>query len=312
MATHKRSRSDTEDASRLSSTADDDPFTTPLTSAEFAIANERARKAAPIEKVIGIVELGEQVLSHLPMYDLLRAMQVCRTLKETIDNSHQLQKTLFLVPDLIRPKLAISTSGTLLSGTRAAQHIAATQAAGERETGEFTCCVLHPALQLSLKSLGALRVVMKYEGMVKYAAHRFHSWRFLTSDSVVVCGFVWSSTEKGSKPSGLDNMLVTQPPVTSLRIVTPGFDHYSCCAADKTVGVTFGDVFKTIKRTEKSYWFRDCHRWWIRFDRQTFVVNAEARAAVERAEELSSEDDPTRWVLKDGEHVLKEGGFEFV
>jgi hypothetical protein len=42
------------------------------------------------------------------------------------------------------------------------------------------------------------------------------------------------------------------------------------------------------------------------------VLSAEARDAAERAGELDSENDPTRLVLKDGEYVLREGGFEFV
>jgi hypothetical protein len=107
-------------------------------------------------------------------------------------------------------------------------------------------------------------------------------------------------------------MLVTQPPVTSLRIVAPGIGEHNCHAADETVGVAFGDILKTIKSTAARHWFRNCREWWICFGRRAFVVSAEARAAVERVGELSSEDDPTRWVLKDGEYVLEEGGFEFV
>lgn len=117
MATRKRSRSDTEDASRPSSAAEDSP-TTSASNSDLAIANKRGRKSAPINKIIDVAELCEQVLSHLPLHDLLHAMQVCRTFKATIENSPRLQKNLFLVPDLPRPNLAISSSGTLLSGTR--------------------------------------------------------------------------------------------------------------------------------------------------------------------------------------------------
>lgn len=239
------------------------------------------------------------------MYDLLRAMQVCRTLKETIDNSHKLRKNLFLTPKLPRPKLVISKSGTLLSGARAVQQIATAEAAGKRETGDFTCCVLHPALQLDPEIYRA-----KYHGMVEYAAGRFDPRNIFFNDWMVMRDSIWSWTENGSKLSGLDNMLVTQPPVTSLHIVTPGMYDYDCHAADETVGVTFGDVFKAV--ISASYWFRNCRQWRICFDQRAFVVSAEARAGVERAGELSSEDDPTRWVFKDGKYVLKEGGFEFV
>lgn len=311
MATPHRSGSETEDVSRLIS-ADEESVTTLVDISRLAIANKSARQSAPVDKIVNVVELYEQVLSHLSLYDLLHAMQACRAFKTIIENSLVLQKNLFLVPDLPRPQLAMSTSGTLLSGTRAAQHIAAAQAAGGCETGEFTCCTLHPALQLDPESYRIVRCFKKYKGMVKYAAERFDPSEFFTTDSVVVCDFVWSSIEKGSKSSGLDDMLVTQPPVTSLQIVTRCNSRYNCHAADKTVGVTFGDVFKTIKRTGASYCFENCRQWWIYFDRRAFVVSAEARAAIERAGELSSEDDPTRWVLKNGEHVLKEGGFEFL
>lgn len=52
-------------------------------------------------------------------------------------------------------------------------------------------------------------------------------------------------------------------------------------------------------------------RWWISPDHHVFVLSAEARGVAERAGELSSEVDPTRWVLKDGVLVLKEGDFQF-
>jgi hypothetical protein len=311
MATRKRSRSETEDASRLRSANDDSP-TTSTSDSELAVANKRARKSAPIDKILNVVELCEQVLSHLPTYDLLHAMQVCRTFKTNINNSPRLQKGLYLTPDLPRPKLAISSSGTLLSGTRAEQCIAAAEAAGERETGEFTCCTPHPALKLDPESHRVMACVKKYRGMVDYAAHRFDSSKMYTTDSMIVRDSVRSSTEDGSKPSGLDTMLITRPPVTSVHIVLPAAGRHSCRSASNAAGVTFGDVFKTVARIATHYKFRNCRRWWLSFDRRVFVVSAEARRAAERTGELSSEDDPTRWVRQNGEYVLEEGGFEFV
>lgn len=79
MATRKRSRSDTEDVSRLAS-ADDNSSTTSASNSDLPVAKKRARQSAPIDNILNVVELCEQVLSHLPLYDLLRTMQVCRAL----------------------------------------------------------------------------------------------------------------------------------------------------------------------------------------------------------------------------------------
>jgi hypothetical protein len=75
--------------------------------------------------------------------------------------------------------------------------------------------------------------------------------------------------------------------------------------------VTFGDVFKTVAEIQAKYWRRLIRGWWISFDCRVFVVSDQAREAVERAGELTSEEDPTRWVVKDRQYVLKEGGFVF-
>jgi len=160
MATHKHSRSDTEDASKLCSANDDSP-TTSVKKSDLPVANKRARKSAPIDKILNVTELCGQVLSHLQMYDLLHAMQVCRAFKQNIETSSRMQKNLFLAPDLPRPKLAISPSGTLLSGIKAEQHIAAIEAAGDRETEEFTCCTPNPALQLDPASHRVMGFVRK-------------------------------------------------------------------------------------------------------------------------------------------------------
>lgn len=313
MATYKRSRPDTEDAPRLSS-ADNDSPTASANNSGLATTSKRARQSAPIDKILNVVELCEQVLSHLPLFDLLQATQVCRTFKKTIDNSHRLQKNLFLAPDLPRPRLAISSSDALLSGTRAAQHIAAAEAAGAPETGEFTCCTPHSALQLDPESHRIVAVARKYKGMVAYAADRFHPSNMCTNDSMIVRDPIRSWTENGTNPSGLDSMLITQPPVTSVHLELPGARKFKADreVANRTGGVTFGDVFKTFKRIAPGHSLTYLREWWISFDSRTFVVSAEARVAVERAGELSSEDDPTRWVRKNREYVLKEGGFEFV
>lgn len=310
MASRKRSKPDTEDVSRLSSAADDSP-TTSASNSDLIIANKRARQSAPIDKIINVTELCEQVLSHLPLYDLLRAMQACRAFKATADNSHPLQKNLFLAPDLPRPKLAMSSSGTLLSGTRAAQHIAAADAAGECETGEFTCHILHPALQADprtdrVQDSGRM-------GMVRYVAYRLNCPEAYISDKVAVRDSVFSSTARGFRASNLDAMFVTQPPVTSgLMYISFGHEkrYTHCCyeSARNAAGLTFGDVFKTVAKIAAG---RRYYGVQMRFGCQVFVVSAQARDAAERAGELSSLCDPTRRVLKNGEYVLTEGGFDF-
>lgn len=42
------------------------------------------------------------------------------------------------------------------------------------------------------------------------------------------------------------------------------------------------------------------------------LVDARTQEFAKSVGELSVEDDPTRWVRKDGSYVLKEGGFEFL
>jgi hypothetical protein len=151
--------------------------------------------------------------------------------------------------------------------------------------------------------------------MVKYAALRYNSSTPLhTTDSALVRRSIWSLTKRGCKPSGLDGVLITQPPVTSVEVMValrPG--AYASDSVSNATGVTFGDVFKAATEIAAGMIpyvsSRGCC---ISFDSRVLVLSAEARDAAERAGELTSEDDPTRLVLKDGEYVLREGGFEFV
>lgn len=66
MTAHKRFRSETEEASRLSST-DNDPSTSSASNSELAVVKKRAHKSAPIDKILHVVGLCEQVPSHLSM-----------------------------------------------------------------------------------------------------------------------------------------------------------------------------------------------------------------------------------------------------
>lgn len=110
-------------------------------------------------------------------------------------------------------------------------------------------------------------------------------------------------------------MLVTQPPVPSVTVFVTfdAGDHGVCYhkSSGNRAGVAFGDVFKTVAGIAPAHKRRRARGWWVSLNRQVFVVSSEARKAVERAGGLSSEEDPTRWVLNNGEHVLQEDGFEF-
>jgi hypothetical protein len=108
-------------------------------------------------------------------------------------------------------------------------------------------------------------------------------------------------------------VLITQPPVTSVEVMValrPG--AYASDSVSNATGVTFGDVFKAATEIAAGIPYVSSRGWCISFDSRVLVLSAEARDAAERAGELDSENDPTRLVLKDGEYVLREGGFEFV
>jgi hypothetical protein len=189
-----------------------------LSNPQVDVATKRIRKSAPIEKLINIFELCEQVLSHLPMDDLLHAMQVCRALKLNIENSSRLQKELIFVPDFERKIRSVITSGrTLLSGAKAAQHIAAAEAAGEEEEeeekGEVTFYTPHPSIRLHERGLP-----ITHPGLVSYAVSRvfYHhpSGRGNISAFVLSSADIWSR-----KRTSLENMLLTQPPIKRLALV---------------------------------------------------------------------------------------------
>lgn len=295
------------------SSADNDSPTTSASNSNPAVTKKRARKFTPIDKILNVAELCEQVLSHLPTEDLPHAMQVCRTFKATIKNSSRLQKNLFLTPDLPRVKFAVSPSGALLSGTRAEQHIAAAEAAGKDTTGDFTCCTLHPALYLDPQHFALPTSRDLSMGMVKHAALHYNPPRLLlATDGAVLRRPIWSLTKKGCRPSSLDNVLITQPPVTSVEVLVacrPG--AFASERVSNTTGVNFEDVFRTASGIAADLPYMPSRMWCIGFDHRDFVLSAEAREAAERAGELSPEDDPTCKVLKDGEYVLKKGGFQF-
>jgi hypothetical protein len=214
MTTRKRKRSEKMSASKLSA-PHDTSSTSSLSNPQVDVATKRIRKSAPIEKLINIFELCEQVLSHLPMDDLLHAMQVCRALKLNIENLSRLQKELIFVPDFERKiRTVITSRHTLLSGAKAAQHIAAAEAAGEEEEekGEVTFYTPHPSIRLHERGL-----LITHPGLVSYAVSRvfYHhpSGRGNISAFVLSSADIWSQ-----KRTSLENMLLTQPPIKRLQV----------------------------------------------------------------------------------------------
>jgi hypothetical protein len=275
---------------------------------DLTVATKRTRKSAPIEKLLGIFELCEQVLEYLPMYDILRATRVCRAFKANVDNSHRLQVKLFLTPDLARKTCtAVTPKGTLLSGVKAAQHIAAAETAGERQTGEVTFYVPHPDVQPAPKT-----PIIKHMGIVAWVAHCAKVDRLSRRMSPRPC--IRASADLWSKqPTSLGNMFLTQPPIKAVQLFlsTPGCT-YSCSSEGTEIfvekGVKFKDIFRVMQARDGRA--DGAPHVQLSFTRG-MLVDARTQKFAETVDELSVGDDPTRWVLTNGKHVLKEGGLEF-
>jgi hypothetical protein len=296
MATRKRSRSETEE-----SADDDDSPTTSASNSDLAVANKRARKSAPIDKILNVAELCEQVLSYLPMYDLLRAMQVCRAFKTNIESSYQLQKTLFLAPDLPRSKLAISSSGTLLSGIRATQQVAAAKAAGEDETGEVVVHTPHPAVQLYARTGKFMRL-----GLVEYA--KSHVEKKVAGEEDIRAYYA-ISPEFCYTRTGLDNMFLTQPPTKAVKVSNEAPGN---ALQEENIFVETGVKFKDLIKTMRVVARQNDHMAHTISLKEGRLACARARELAENAGELSLEDDPTRWIARGFWDELKEDGFDFL
>lgn len=310
MATHKRSTPEANIASRMHS-AHEDPSAASKRHPDLTVASQYTHKPSPIDKLLDVFELFEQVLDHLPTYDVLHATRVCRAFQQNIKNSHRLQAKLFLAPDLTRKKWAVSPSGTLLSGPKAEYRIAAATSAGYSRTGEVACFTLHPAVHAEPRPEAET-----YRGIAEHAryydansVYRAHAPGFHYNEYAGIRDPIMWSTDQGAKASSLDNMLLTQPPTKEVWLVhSRHWQSWEGLHVINKVGVTFGDVFKAARalaapvagRALRSIMFCD-----------GFVATAEAREAVEKAGELRSDDDPTRWVITHRHFELKEGGFEF-
>jgi hypothetical protein len=266
----------------------------PIRYSDIAAGRDARENGTPIEKLINTFELCEQVLEYLPMKEVLLAMRVCRAFKTNIENSSRLQAKLFLALDLTIRRKAVSTAGTLLSGVKAEQHIAAAKAAGHSSSGEIALYQPHPGTRSKY-----LSVRYRSMGMVKYAAvcveshHKQHDAILTFHDSVVSI----------PKTSSLHRMLLCQPPATEVRAYFPGAVARTPVTIRKEAGVTFGDVICAKRNLEvRKVDVVLCGG---------FVASSEARDAMERAGEMSVDDDPTRWVGEGDDVGRPLGGFSF-
>ena len=242
-----------------------------------------------------IPELCDEVLDYLSMEELLRATRVCHAFKINVENSSILQAKLFLAPDLTMKRHAVSATGTLLSGIRAEQQIAAAEATGNGESGEIVLSVLHPRLEPAYVSDRYKRM-----GMVKYASACIgtHRYREGAKFNFRDLGAVLALPETSS----LHKMLLCQPPIKEVFTSYRSFGgHRSSRTLELTInnetGVTIGDVISPLRNAFGLMDNLDSRSLFCDMSfKGGFLVNSLARSVAERSVELSSEDDPTRLV----------------
>jgi hypothetical protein len=300
---------------------------------DIAAGRDARENGTPIDKLINTFELCEQVLDYLPMEEVLLATRICRALKTNIENSSRLKAKLFLAPDLTIKKLAVSATGTLLSGVKAERAFEALASTAEQTTGSGTSILLPTAhadhhlnsaedfdrtdesegREIALYKphpwLTAGRLSDRYRrrGMVKYATVCLETRRYASAMYLVFnCQNVLTPL---SDTSSLNKMFLCQPPAKEVSVWYPCPSMNMGKTIRNETGVTIGEVIRTTS------WIPSLQNVIPRGIEVVlqggFVANSEARDVAERAGELSPEDDPTRWLYKDGKHVLQEGGFAF-
>lgn len=269
---------------------------------DVAAGRDARAHGTPIEKLMYIPELCDEVLGYLPMDELLLATRVCHAFKTNIENSSTLQAKLFLAPDLTIKKKAISATGTLLSGTKAEQHIAAIESAEDDISGEIALYQAHPCLQA-----GRLSDRYRHMGVVKYSI--VHA----EASSVDFASHLSFRDRQAisalPETSILHKMLLCQPPATEVSIWLPKLGSTTKKTIHREAGVTIGDVVCTARETPRMRIFG--LRGIEVVLKGGFAVESRAKNLVEKSGELSADNDPTRWLLKDGGYVLQDGGFAF-
>lgn len=281
----------------------------PMRYSDIAAGRDARAYGTPIEKLINTFELCEQVLDYLPMEEVLRTTRICHAFKTNIANSSRLQAKLYFKPDLTMKKLAVSATGTLLSGVKAEQHIAAAETTEGSKSGEIGLYVPHPRLESAYVSERYKRM-----GMVKYASvcvktcHDHNDAALAFRDLRAV--FVLPAT------SSLHRMLICQPPVKRITVAYPptSTGPYRTSIRQLAVrneeGVTIGDVVTALRQAPGlTTNLTSIFLYSAMSFKGGFLVNPLARSVVDRSAELSWEDDPTRSVPGDEPWVA--GRFPF-
>lgn len=189
-------------------------------------------ESGPVERVINIVELCEQILEYLPCSDLNRARRVCRQFNAVIYQSKvmQLRSSLRLRPNEII--WASPSNDTLLTGIYAEDYVAAARAEG-RDTREFPVHEMHPFL--------------KVDHGTSYIGHRIGSgpgWIWGTGNHHFNFGDLCLT--RIPDHFALDDAHIPQPPKKSI-LVSMYRTHGEELFIDNDDGITFGDVRRAME-----------------------------------------------------------------
>ncbi|KAM0713263.1 hypothetical protein Q7P35_000715 [Cladosporium inversicolor] len=226
-----------------------------------------------------------------------------------IENSFRLQAKLFLAPDLTMKKFAVSATGTLLSGAKSEQPIAAAANTEDGEGGEIALFVLHPQLEPAYLSHRYKRM-----GMAKYAEVCVQT-RGDQNDAKVNFRYLQNILAL-PETSSLHRMLLCQPPVKEVSAMYRAINSHRSTwtfhvTARNEAGVTIGDVITALRNAPGLMLHWEAKRSFCDMSfKGGFLVDSLARSVAERSAGLSSEDDPTRLVDRGEPWVL--GRFSFI
>jgi len=175
---------------------------------------------APVQSVINITELCENVLIYLSVQDLCRAKRVCRQLNTVINQSSVLKSNLFLEPRVNNTTWVIPSSelsscdeGSILAGPKADRYVSEAKSSG-MATRELDVLELHPALTVNRYH----NSLVMFGGMTYFLRHYLSDpeWYFnfcgveVNNDRIDIANL--------SVTSSLNNMYLSQPPIKKVFI----------------------------------------------------------------------------------------------
>lgn len=254
---------------------------------------------APIQRVINITELCENVLDHLPVQDLYRAKRVCRRFTAVINKSTALKPNLFLELRInnvtwVVPDESPCLGGSLLAGPKADEYVSEARAGG-RPTNQITIFELHPMLNISEYDRS---IAFSTDGLTYFMRHYFRNPGVY--EMHCEAKFTHGRIEDLPTASSLNNMYLSQPPVKQLCLDTSG-PYYSEAAGgimygsvgsvtiSDPVGITFAQLsraaYDLTSRKHSAYVSR------IRFKGGVPLMTQE-KEIVEKAGEVLADKDP--------------------